>query len=80
MKYINNQLENTASLRTPLGNAQVIECLSKLLEKVSGQQPDFQLQALRVLGNLCFDNGKPLYSQALSFLTDKLPQIAIASG
>ncbi|KAG2199927.1 hypothetical protein INT47_009253, partial [Mucor saturninus] len=46
----------TASVRTPLGEANIIESLSTLLQTTSGQQTDFRLQSLRVLGNLCFDN------------------------
>ncbi|KAI8079536.1 armadillo-type protein [Gilbertella persicaria] len=46
----------TASLRTPLGEAGIIESLSNLLKSASGNQPEFQIQALRVLGNLCFDH------------------------
>lgn len=46
-----------ASVRSPLGNANIIESLSKLLEAAAGQQIDFQVQTLRVLGNLCFDHG-----------------------
>jgi hypothetical protein len=50
---------NIASVRSPLGNSNIIEILSKLLETASvRQQVDFEVQALRVLGNLCFDNGK----------------------
>jgi hypothetical protein len=49
--------------RTPLGEKGVIESLAKLFEKSSGQQNaddivSFQIQALRVLGNLCFDHGR----------------------
>jgi hypothetical protein len=47
-----------ATVRTPLGDSGIIEILSDLLKIASGQQPNFQVQALRVLGNLCFDNGK----------------------
>lgn len=47
-----------ASVRTPLGEANIIESLSTLLQSTSGQQVEFQLQSLRVLGNLCFDHGK----------------------
>ncbi|KAI8340386.1 armadillo-type protein [Choanephora cucurbitarum] len=46
----------TPSLRTPLGEAGLIKSLSVLLESASGNQADFQIQALRVLGNLCFDH------------------------
>ncbi|KAI8361761.1 armadillo-type protein [Blakeslea trispora] len=46
----------TPSLRTPLGEVGLVKSLSILLENASGNQPDFQIQALRVLGNLCFDH------------------------
>ncbi|KAI7902649.1 armadillo-type protein [Cokeromyces recurvatus] len=44
------------SFRSPLGESGLIETLSKLLKMASGKQTDFQIQALRVLGNLCFDH------------------------
>ncbi|KAI9485570.1 MAG: armadillo-type protein [Benjaminiella poitrasii] len=44
------------SFRSPLGEAGVIETLSRLLQESSGEQVDFRIQALRVLGNLCFDH------------------------
>lgn len=47
-----------ATVRTPVGDSGIIESLSDLLKITSGQQLNFQIQALRVLGNLCFDNGK----------------------
>ncbi|GAA5800342.1 hypothetical protein HPULCUR_005769 [Helicostylum pulchrum] len=46
----------TASVRTPLGDANIIENLASLLQLTLGQQPEFQVQSLRVLGNLCFDH------------------------
>ncbi|KAI8639876.1 armadillo-type protein [Parasitella parasitica] len=46
----------TDSLRSPLGDAGIIENLAKSLNEASGKQLNFQIQALRVLGNLCFDN------------------------
>ncbi|KAG2233918.1 hypothetical protein INT48_004406 [Thamnidium elegans] len=46
----------TASVRTPLGEANIIENLASLLQVTLGQQLNFQVQALRVLGNLCFDH------------------------
>jgi hypothetical protein len=45
-------------VRTPLGEANIIRDLATLLQRVPYQQTNFQIQALRVLGNLCFDNGK----------------------
>ncbi|KAI9364191.1 armadillo-type protein [Pilaira anomala] len=44
----------TASVRSPLGEANIIETLTTLLQ--SSPSVDFQLQSLRVLGNLCFDH------------------------
>ncbi|KAK4514550.1 uncharacterized protein ATC70_002148 [Mucor velutinosus] len=46
----------TASLRSPLGDSGIIETLAGLLNETSGRQFHFQIQALRVLGNLCFDH------------------------
>ncbi|KAF1802814.1 armadillo-type protein [Mucor lusitanicus] len=46
----------TASLRSPLGDSGIIENLAGLLNEASGKQLHFQIQALRVLGNLCFDH------------------------
>ncbi|KAG1473491.1 hypothetical protein G6F56_000924 [Rhizopus delemar] len=43
-------------VRTPLGETNIIRDLATLLQRVPYQQTDFQIQALRVLGNLCFDN------------------------
>ncbi|KAG1626641.1 hypothetical protein G6F45_008251 [Rhizopus arrhizus] len=48
----------TVPVRTPLGEANIIRDLATLLQRVPYQQTNFQIQALRVLGNLCFDNGK----------------------
>jgi hypothetical protein len=50
-----------ASLRSPLGDSGIIENLAGLLNEASGKQLEFQIQALRVLGNLCFDNGNLIY-------------------
>lgn len=50
-----------ASLRSPLGDSGIIESLAGLLNEASGKQLYFQIQALRVLGNLCFDNGNLIY-------------------
>ncbi|EIE84734.1 hypothetical protein RO3G_09444 [Rhizopus delemar RA 99-880] len=46
----------TVPVRTPLGEANIIRDLATLLQRVPYQQTNFQIQALRVLGNLCFDN------------------------
>lgn len=50
-----------ASLRSPLGDSGIIENLAGLLNEASGKQLEFQIQALRVLGNLCFDHGNLIY-------------------
>ncbi|ORE02065.1 ARM repeat-containing protein [Rhizopus microsporus var. microsporus] len=44
------------TVRTPLGNARVIEDLATLLQRVPSEETDFHIQALRVLGNMCFDH------------------------
>lgn len=49
-----------ASVRSPLGEANITETLATLLK--SSPSVDFQLQSLRVLGNLCFDHGKFFFS------------------
>ncbi|GAN11293.1 ARM repeat-containing protein [Mucor ambiguus] len=54
-KYLADALR-TASLRSPLGDSGIIENLAGLLNEASGKQLHFQIQALRVLGNLCFDH------------------------
>ncbi|ORE20916.1 ARM repeat-containing protein [Rhizopus microsporus] len=46
----------TETVRTPLGNARVIEDLATLLQRVPSEETDFHIQALRVLGNMCFDH------------------------
>ncbi|KAI8988486.1 armadillo-type protein [Mycotypha africana] len=51
----------TAALRSPIGECGVIQTLATLLtisKQTDGQQQQylFQIQALRVLGNLCFDH------------------------
>ncbi|KAI9280758.1 armadillo-type protein [Sporodiniella umbellata] len=43
-------------VRTPLGETNIVRDLATLLQRAPYQQTKFQIQALRVLGNLCFDN------------------------
>ncbi|CEP14143.1 hypothetical protein [Parasitella parasitica] len=70
----------TDTLRSPLGDSGIIENLAQLLNEASGKQLDFQIQALRVLGNLCFDheNNRKLVKDAgivpnvARYLTEKL--------
>ncbi|KAI8374497.1 armadillo-type protein [Radiomyces spectabilis] len=44
------------SVRSPLGEAGIIGSLATLIQLGSGVQVPFQIQALRVFGNLCFDH------------------------
>ncbi|KAI9016522.1 armadillo-type protein [Phycomyces nitens] len=46
----------TESTRTPLGEAGVLEKVTDIL-RLAKSQTDYQIQALRVYGNMCFDHG-----------------------
>ncbi|KAM3583919.1 hypothetical protein VKS41_003884 [Umbelopsis sp. WA50703] len=42
--------------RSPLGNAGVIQAITDIMKKAEGNRPTYNVQALRSLGNLCFDH------------------------
>ncbi|KAL0079552.1 armadillo-type protein [Phycomyces blakesleeanus] len=46
----------TESTRTPLGEAGVLEKVTDILRLAKEGQTDYQIQALRVYGNMCFDH------------------------